>query len=348
MKLFNSYKKGVNLGGWLSQFQSDKANHYNSFIVREDIMRIAGWGADHVRLPVDFEIIQEDSNPYAMKEEGLRYIDNCIKWCQEMKLNVVLDLHKGPGQIYGYDETPNPILSEEENINRYKKIWVALAERYKSINDQLVFELLNEITDGTGYLWNVFCKNAISAIREVDKTRTIIVGSNDANSIFMLKDLEIIEDENVVYNFHYYDPLVFTHQRAHFSQDMVEYNHQILYPGEINDLGYFCENKPHYKERLWRYIGEKNNFELMCKYFENAVNFLKYNKKQLYCGEFGVINNTPSESAARWIRDVTQLLDKYEIGHAYWTYKEMDFGLVTINGEVVDEKLMKQLFPSKK
>ena len=51
MKTLDGFKKGVNLGGWLSQGPLDK-EHLDTFITEKDIARIASWGLDHVRLPI--------------------------------------------------------------------------------------------------------------------------------------------------------------------------------------------------------------------------------------------------------------------------------------------------------
>ncbi|WP_223110527.1 hypothetical protein [Paenibacillus sinensis] len=71
---------------------------------------------------------------------------------------------------------------------------------------------------------------------------------------------------------------------------------------------------------------------------------IKYTGRQLYCGEFGVIDTAPADSAVRWVKDVVELLDAYGIGHAYWNYKEMDFGLVDRHGNVANEELVGALF----
>ncbi|MDE5742180.1 MAG: glycosyl hydrolase family 5, partial [Oscillospiraceae bacterium] len=72
MKTFNGYKRGVDLGGWLSQCCHEKA-HYDTFIGRSDIEKIASWGLDHVRLPVDYNLVEDGGgNPI---EEGYKYID---------------------------------------------------------------------------------------------------------------------------------------------------------------------------------------------------------------------------------------------------------------------------------
>ena len=53
MKKLEGFQKGVNLGGWISQFDRYDTVHFDTFITRADIEEIAGIGFDHVRVPVD-------------------------------------------------------------------------------------------------------------------------------------------------------------------------------------------------------------------------------------------------------------------------------------------------------
>jgi hypothetical protein len=41
-----------------------------------------------------------------------------------------------------------------------------------------------------------------------------------------------------------------------------------------------------------------------------------------------------------WTRDFISLLDEFDIGRAYWTYKALDFGLVDGDGRVVNQELI--------
>ena len=89
MRGMDGYMRGVNLGGWLSQFDAPTKEHFDTFITEDDIRRIAGLGLDHVRVPVDYTVIEtEDGEPI---EEGYRYIDNCVQWCRENGLHMILD-----------------------------------------------------------------------------------------------------------------------------------------------------------------------------------------------------------------------------------------------------------------
>ena len=60
MKIFEGFQKGVNLGGWISQFDKYDIEHFETFITRDDIEYIAGLGFDHVRVPVDYNVLEDE------------------------------------------------------------------------------------------------------------------------------------------------------------------------------------------------------------------------------------------------------------------------------------------------
>ena len=43
MMELKGYQKGINLGGWLSQCVSYTKEHFDTFILEDDIKKIAGW-----------------------------------------------------------------------------------------------------------------------------------------------------------------------------------------------------------------------------------------------------------------------------------------------------------------
>ena len=51
------FYKGVNLGGWFSQCDYSR-ERLDTFITEPDFAKIAGWGFDHVRIPIDYNVIQ--------------------------------------------------------------------------------------------------------------------------------------------------------------------------------------------------------------------------------------------------------------------------------------------------
>ena len=76
MRKFEGFMKGVNLGGWLSQCTITD-EHLNSFICEADVKKIADMGADHLRLPIDYSVIESEDG--SDKPDGYKHIDNCFE-----------------------------------------------------------------------------------------------------------------------------------------------------------------------------------------------------------------------------------------------------------------------------
>lgn len=330
----NDYIAGVNLGGWISQYGRKDKNHFDTFITQRDIDRIASWGMDHVRLPIDYDILVDDDEPSKYKISGFYYIDNCIEWCKKNGLNVILDLHKAPGYSFG-TVNQNTLFSDEIMQQRFIDIWKVFAKRYINEDDNIRFELLNEVVEPNSLRWNRLIKRTVDSIRKIDQSRKIIVGGNFYNSVFTLKELDILDDDNIIYNFHYYEPILFTHQGAAWNEVNMAYGQKVHYPGEFPDLDSFLNENPKFKDGLGKLVGVKNDRALMSLNLKHAADFIEKSEKPLYCGEFGVIEKADEASKVNWLNDLIDILLKYHIGRACWSYKEMNFGLVDIDGEII-------------
>jgi len=177
-----AFLAGVNLGGWLSQYRVASDEHLSTFITERDIATIASWGLDHVRLPVDYPIVEDDAAPGQYREQGLAYIDRCIEWCERHGLGVVLDLHHAPGYSFGRLETNN-LFESEQQLGRFVGIWKMFAQRYRSVGEHLRMELLNEVVEPTSERWNGLAHRTIAAIRAIDQQRTIVYGGNNRTTM---------------------------------------------------------------------------------------------------------------------------------------------------------------------
>ena len=119
----------------------------DTFITEADIVRIAESGFDHVRLPINSRVIQDDAGEPI--EAGYAMIDRLIAWCREHRLWVLLDLHGAPGGQTGtnIDDSPNgrPELFLEPRYRELTlRLWRDLATRYASETVVLGYDLLNE------------------------------------------------------------------------------------------------------------------------------------------------------------------------------------------------------------
>lgn len=80
--------------------------------------------------------------------------------------------------------------------------------------------------------------------------------------------------------------------------------------------------------------------ELFEALFAQAIRTAEERNVPLYCGEYGVIDQAPLEDTVRWYQDIHQVFLKYRIGHAAWTYKDKDFGLIDPHYEEIKEQLI--------
>ncbi|GMA58138.1 endoglucanase [Alicyclobacillus sacchari] len=337
----STFMSGVNLGGWISQYWQASKEHFDTFIREEDITRIASWGMDHVRLPLDYPVIESDLHPGIYLEEGLHYIDNCLEWCQKHGLGLVLDLHRAPGYSFGTLDT-NTLFDDESDQQRFIAIWEMLTKRYRGTRDQLWFELMNEVVDATSERWNRLAHRTIRAIREIDPERIIVYGGNHYNSIDELRHIELVPNDNrIVYTFHFYKPHLFTHQKASWSEAAKLYNQTINYPGRFPGLAEFLDSHPEFGGGENDLAGTFMDKALLQHYLQPTVEFMERSGHQLYCGEYGVIDEAPLTSRIGWHRDIVELLRNLGIGRACWSYKEMNFGLVNKAGRVVYPELVR-------
>lgn len=344
MNIFKGYQKGVNLGGWISQCVSYEQKHFETFITEQDIAQIASWGLDHIRVPVDYDILETEEGTY--KEQGFSYIDNCIDWCQKHGLNMILDLHK----TYGYSFDPldkgdmEKFFHDEALQNHFIALWQEIAKRYGSFHDMLSFELLNEIVSpSVAEPWNDVVNRTIAAIREIAPDTYIIFGGVNYNNVTSVPQLAMPYDDKIVYNFHCYEPLVFTHQKAYWVEGMTK-DFSMSYPDSIEV--YREKSRPFSAESMGAIYTEGLK-EMGPGYFETlfapAIKTAEERNVPLYCGEYGVIDQAPLDDTVRWFKDIHTVFVKYGIGRAVWNYKQKDFGLVDEHYAPIQKELLNNM-----
>lgn len=352
MKEFKGFMHGVNLGGWFSQCNYTEYR-YNNFITKEDFKVIAGWGLDHIRLPIDYKLIEtDDGQPL---EKGYERIANAIKWSKENKLNMILDVHKIAGYSFDPGHGESGFFDNETLQERFYKLWENLAKHFaKSFDDadfgngrhgEICFELLNEVTD-QAYCkkWNAIARTCIERIRAIAPTIKILVGSYWNNSLASVKDLDPPYDENIVYNFHCYEPLVFTHQGAIWIEKMPG---DFRFPLKSNFADYAKMTEEKCGQIGTSFIGLPPDSTPDVSYFEKifaeAVETAEKRGVLLYCGEYGVIEKATPEDTLEWYRLISTVFNKHGIGRAAWSYRQMDFGLADARLDEIRPELIKYL-----
>ena len=343
MRTFEGFQHGINLGGWLSQFRKASKQHFDTFITAPDLKAIAALGLDHVRLPVDYEVLEDEAgNP---NEEGIAYVDSCVRWCEENGLNMLLDLHK----TYGYSFDPKATIFDREVFfndlhmqERFYSLWRRLAKRYGS-NPRIAFDLLNEVVSpDVAQKWNSIAAQAVRIIREYAPNTWLLIGGVEYNHVTSVPLLDPPADDHIVYNFHCYEPLAFTHQKAPWTPNMPK-DLDVAYPISVAEYESLAKpigiEIPLPEESKPEMLGP----ELFERLFAPAIEYAAKQNAPLYCGEYGVIDQAPAEDSLRWLRDITSVLNKYSIGRALWSYKNMDFGLNEAHYDPIRAEMAKLL-----
>ena len=342
MKIWKGYQKGVDLGGWFSQCDYSE-ERFRNFIREEDFAVIRSWGADHVRIPVDYNLLEEeDGTP---RKSGWAHLDRALTYAEKNGLNAVLDLHKTPGFSFDPDEKESGFFDSEKYQERLYRIWERLAARYGKLSDRTAFELLNEVTEESYMpVWNRIARECIRRIRAFAPKTMILVGGYWHNSALSVKAIDIPDEEHLVYNFHCYEPLIFTHQGAHW-MPMMDPAFRISVRADFGEMEEASRRMlGAFSAGFDRYPPETTLSEAyFLDFFADAVRAAEVRGVPLYCGEYGVIDLGRPEEALIWYRLIHQAFEHYGIGRAAWSYRQMDFGLSDARMDAVRPELIRNL-----
>jgi len=336
-------QRGINLSEWFAQVYDSKGytkEHFESWNTAQDIALIKAMGFDHVRLSVNPQPMWRHNAADEIPAEYLGYLDAAVKLILDKDLAVVLDIHP--------DGDFKEKLSTDATVEQFADFWRALAKHYSSYDpNKVFFETLNEPELHDRYRWNGIQAHLAAAIREGAPQQTILVEgarwADDDDLVFV----EPLRDANLIYNFHFYEPHLFTHQGATWGESYWHYLKQVPYPSTTENVQPAVALVPDavHKLAVARYGAEHWNAARMDAEFAQVAAWGKQWNVPLVCNEFGVYRKAANpEDRARWLSDVRSSLKKNGIGWTMWDYSG-GFGVVLKkDGQVtVDEVTVKAL-----
>lgn len=190
---------------------------------------LAELGFNSVRFYINYGLFESDSKPYEYNEKGFEWIDKNIKQAKRYGIRLILNMHYPQG---GYQSQGNgdALWNDEENQKRLIALWTEIAERYKDEPGILGYGLVNEpvvaiqtTAEDCLEQWRQLAQDITDGIRSKDKDHLIFVermcaakdtvsgnskweNFNDSNNYVK------IDDDNTVYEFHFYEPHSYSHQ----------------------------------------------------------------------------------------------------------------------------------------
>jgi aryl-phospho-beta-D-glucosidase BglC (GH1 family) len=268
-----------------------------SFIRESDIEHIAALGFNCVRVPFHYRLVE--SKPRQYDGQGVRFLDQVVRWAKKHGIWVILDLHAAPGSqnhdwhsdSFGKKE----LWTKKSNQERTLALWEYLADRYQHEEAVAGYDLLNEaVLDDTDLL-NRFYRQLIKRVRGVDKGHILFIEGNTWATD--LECLDVYEDSNYVLSVHHYGPV-------HFVFNLVP---GLVYPVKSPEGRW---DKSVTRRSLSRYAKISRAYE-----------------RPVFVGEFGVNARYGLFGEDRWLQDVLKCFEDFGFHWTYWTYKAVKNGL---------------------
>jgi endoglucanase len=279
-------------------------------------------------LPIDLDLFVEqrtfegDAVNLEVSDDLFTVIDAFDTWTAEQGLGLTLDYHQ-------YDKSLD--FGDPESLAVMVELWrLVAAHLADNPRTDLFLELLNEPEQSaidshppSSTEWTALATDMIAAIRASDTTHTIIFGDRLWYGIGALSARTPFTDPNVVYAFHFYEPFIFTHQGASWT-DMASV-HDIPYPYSVDrwseysiDFGFTPLIAAWERSQLEDYatLGTKS-------WVRNQIAAAKAwavaHQVPVLCNEFGAYDGASSlEDRARYYADLRDIFAELEIPWQIW------------------------------
>src|SRR5229473_340054 len=323
-------RRGINASAWFAQVYDKRGytkEHFQDWTTAQDVALIKSMGFDHVRLSVNPQPMMPNHLPDEIPAEYLGYLDAAVKMILDQGLAVVIDLHPE-------SEFKTRLAKDDSFVQEFADFWRALSRHYSASSwdaERVFFEILNEPEFSDRYRWYGVQAKLAAAIREGAPQHTIIAAgarwSDDDELVF----IEPLRDSNVIYNFHFYDPHIFTHQGATWGAYSWHWVKGLHYPSSPESAAKVAAEAPEAVDSLAiiRYGQEHWDASRIDAEITQVAEWARQRGVPLVCNEFGVYRDyaDPKDREA-WIHDVRTSLERHGMGWTMWDYSG-SFGVVT-------------------
>lgn len=337
--LMRKLTRGVNITRWFGYVNPTDTNLFATYLVDQDFENFKRMGLGFVRLCVSPAVIFRDGVP---DSTNLQSIDAGIDRLQRAGLAVLWDLH---------DNGEMKLDEPGKDNSAFVRFWQALAGHYKGRDETaLVFELLNEpIFMHNPDTWYALQRRTVQAVRAIDPARTILIASTSWDGIDTLAKMQPLEEKNLIYSFHCYDPFIFTHQGATWTGEQQKVMRDIPFPSSPEAVEAIIDKIPdQYKGAVRDYGSRRLGAQYLMDRLATAMRWGAENRVPVLLGEFGAYPPvSPPESRARWFDAMHDAIQQLGVPNCLWGYDDgFGFGREkTADGQVkIDRLTLKHLY----
>jgi endoglucanase len=339
----DALRRGINLAGRYQQAAFTPVSD-------EDLDSISRTGFSFIRLPIEPTILVRNNLPTSESGQILDNIADVVRRAtEEYGLAVVVDFH--PLKAY-WDANPE---GSRQDIQTHALVWKMLTVRLAGFSPNRVFyEIVNEPRklDVQQYM-----QTLAANVRKQAPSHTLLVGPGDWNSLRNLGKLKPLKDRNIVYTFHIYEPSIFTHQGASWTEapEGLRNLKGVTYPVDRErDTALYTRLVADFTVKgdlasagkVAAYALTGFNRESLKELMRPAKAWSDKFGVPMVMDEFGVIRGGASDNDRnQWIGDVRELAEEMGFGWAMWEYDSI-FGLKRTLGDgnkVIDPDTVRAL-----
>lgn len=331
----------------------------DSQVSAEEMANLRGLGLDFARLTVGPDIFMT-SHDRRSRDLAAILIDRVSRF-REASLNVIVDLHP---------TSRNPAYTGERLwegagasvFHRYIEVVAEISRTLRRFEEGVALELMNEPQAygfGASPRWRAMTQRMINASRREAPRLPLVVSGAYASAYEGLLELAPFADDRLIYTFHHYGPLSFTHQSV---IDSVRYVSGLPWPagrGDRNAALAQAINRIDADRGLsdaQRRGAAAVTREALNAYFERNVDEQAINAEfdavgqwadrngiargAVLLGEFGVVRThrqyrgAAEDDRARWLHTIRTAAERNGFGWSVWVYRG-DGGMALANEDDV-------------
>jgi hypothetical protein len=320
IEFWNIQRKGANYFNVEPQEQWFKAAH--GLGIEWVRMAYDKWKGEHR----DF-LMGDAGNFVGIVQEDLAKLTRVLNWARKYDIKVVITPLSLPGNRWIQNNEGRRDLrlwNERKYWQQAADFWLELAANLKRHPAVYAYNVLNEPTPelktgidehgpvsryvawyakykGTSHDLPAFYEAVIAGIRQVDSETPVMLDAGwyaQPNAFVFWPG---INDDNVLYSFHMYEPYDFTNHRNFRDK------HNIEYPGKVPFAG---EQLEWNKQQIERYFSS----------FFAWANAQGIPTNRLVCGEFGCYRR--NQGCREYLTDVIAVLNEHNVHWAFYSFRE--------------------------
>ena len=309
-----SMQRGVNLSNWLEAYWLIPSGNYpdTDRFTADDVAAFRSLGFDALRLPVTFEHLAGGAPDYTLDTGHPTFglIDDAIDWAANNNMRLIIDMHHGITTLTDANYTTE--------LPRLIAIWEQIIDLYGYLDpERYFFEVYNEPHAISNENFRTVAQALVDVIRDAGYAHSVIVGASGYNGAGELLTFTPLDDPDIIYTFHFYDPYLFTHQQMSWT------------------------TTPYLPVRAFPIASDEADVSSL---INAAGEWRDFYNAPVVVGEFGVTNEAAESHRCNWIELIAELFDNNGFPWFYWGATDISDGFGFFDGGVIGEDEMVPCF----